>query len=102
MCFLGHLKNQPKSSCIVFSSASLPPHSEYLKSIMANTPHGGQLKDLLVRDVELQDTLNEEARGLKDIFLTEVGFLVASCAIATVPSIEHSYKAMYSPAAPAM
>lgn len=39
---------------------------------MSNAPHGGELKDLLVRDAHLHDQLNEEARSLKDIFLTEV------------------------------
>ena len=39
---------------------------------MANAPHGGQLKDLLVRDAHLHEQLVEEARSLKDIFLTEV------------------------------
>lgn len=39
---------------------------------MANTPHGGALKDLLIRDAHLHDQLVEEARELKDIFLTEV------------------------------
>ena len=39
---------------------------------MANEPHGGELKDLLSRDASLQEKLVEEARDLKDIFLTEV------------------------------
>lgn len=39
---------------------------------MANTPHGGDLKDLLVRDAPKKAALIEEARSLKDIFLTEV------------------------------
>jgi sulfate adenylyltransferase len=39
---------------------------------MANTPHGGALKDLLVRDAQLHDQLLEESRTLQDIFLTEV------------------------------
>ena len=39
---------------------------------MANAPHGGVLKDLLIRDAHLHDSLVEEARSLKDIFLTEV------------------------------
>ena len=39
---------------------------------MANAPHGGELKDLLVRDAGKHDALVEEARSLKDIFLTEV------------------------------
>ncbi|KAL7418427.1 Sulfate adenylyltransferase [Cryptotrichosporon argae] len=38
---------------------------------MANAPHGGVLKDLLVRDAQLHDQLVEEARTLADIFLTE-------------------------------
>jgi len=40
---------------------------------MANAPHGGILKDLLVRDAGKHESLVEEARELKDIFLTEVG-----------------------------
>jgi sulfate adenylyltransferase len=40
---------------------------------MANTPHGGVLKDLVARDAHLHDQLIEEARSLNDIFLTEVG-----------------------------
>jgi hypothetical protein len=56
----------------------LPTHSTSSK--MANTPHGGELKDLLVRDAHLHEQLNEEARALKDIFLTEVGFpLTLTC-----------------------
>lgn len=39
---------------------------------MANAPHGGVLKDLLTRDAPQHEKLVEEARTLKDIFLTEV------------------------------
>jgi len=39
---------------------------------MANTPHGGALKDLLVRDAGSHEQLIEESRTLQDIFLTEV------------------------------
>lgn len=39
---------------------------------MANAPHGGILKDLVARDAPQHIALAEEARGLKDIFLTEV------------------------------
>lgn len=39
---------------------------------MANAPHGGILKDLLVRDASKHESLVEEARSLNDIFLTEV------------------------------
>lgn len=39
---------------------------------MANTPHGGALKDLLVRDAGSHQQLIEESRTLQDIFLTEV------------------------------
>lgn len=39
---------------------------------MANTPHGGVLKDLVARDAPRQAELKEEARHLQDIFLTEV------------------------------
>ncbi|GHJ84750.1 hypothetical protein NliqN6_1152 [Naganishia liquefaciens] len=38
---------------------------------MANAPHGGQLKDLYARDLAVREQLIEEARGLKDIVLTE-------------------------------
>lgn len=47
---------------------------------MANTPHGGALKDLLVRDARSHEQLLEESRTLQDIFLTEVsevGFYLA-------------------------
>lgn len=39
---------------------------------MANTPHGGVLKDLVARDAPRHAELKEEARHLQDIFLTEV------------------------------
>ena len=39
---------------------------------MANTPHGGALKDLLVREAGSHEQLLEESRTLQDIFLTEV------------------------------
>jgi hypothetical protein len=39
---------------------------------MANTPHGGVLKDLNVRDAPLKAQLAQEAAGLPDIVLTEV------------------------------
>jgi len=42
---------------------------------MANTPHGGALKDLLVRDAGSHDQLLEESRTLQDIFLTEVSLI---------------------------
>ncbi|KAI0321161.1 sulfate adenylyltransferase [Amylostereum chailletii] len=38
---------------------------------MANTPHGGVLKDLLTRDAHLHDQLLEESLSLPDIVLTE-------------------------------
>ncbi|BEI81022.1 hypothetical protein CcaverHIS002_0201820 [Cutaneotrichosporon cavernicola] len=38
---------------------------------MANTPHGGVLKDLLTRDAPKHAQLAEEARSLPDLFLTE-------------------------------
>lgn len=41
---------------------------------MANAPHGGILKDLLVRDLPLQPQLKAEAATLPDIVLTEVSF----------------------------
>jgi hypothetical protein len=47
---------------------------------MANNPHGGALKDLLVRDAGSHEQLLEESRTLQDIFLTEVsgfGFSIA-------------------------
>ncbi|KAL1752700.1 hypothetical protein FB107DRAFT_265215 [Schizophyllum commune] len=38
---------------------------------MANVPHGGVLKDLVLRDEPIAAQLKEEALGLKDIVLTE-------------------------------
>ena len=38
---------------------------------MANSPHGGQLKDLLERDAQFKQTLLEESHSLPDIILTE-------------------------------
>ncbi|KAE9411251.1 ATP-sulfurylase [Gymnopus androsaceus JB14] len=38
---------------------------------MANSPHGGILKDLVARDAGLSSQLREEAAGLPDIVLTE-------------------------------
>ncbi|KAI4522583.1 ATP-sulfurylase [Schizophyllum commune Loenen D] len=38
---------------------------------MANAPHGGVLKDLVLRDEPIAAQLKEEALGLKDIVLTE-------------------------------
>ncbi|TCD69229.1 Sulfate adenylyltransferase [Steccherinum ochraceum] len=38
---------------------------------MANTPHGGVLKDLIARDEHLHDTLRAEAKSLPEIILTE-------------------------------
>ena len=35
-------------------------------------PHGGVLKDLIARDAAIANELNNEARDLNDIFLTEV------------------------------
>lgn len=42
---------------------------------MANTPHGGVLKDLLVRDAPIAAKLAQEAASLPDIVLTEVRML---------------------------
>lgn len=39
---------------------------------MVNPPHGGQLKDLLVRDAPIAAKLREEADSLPEIILTEV------------------------------
>lgn len=39
---------------------------------MANTPHGGVLKDLLVRDAPIAAQLLQESASLPDITLTEV------------------------------
>jgi sulfate adenylyltransferase len=48
---------------------------------MANAPHGGVLKDLLIRDAPQHENLVEEARTLNDIFLTEVSDdCVSECA----------------------
>ncbi|KAJ3472965.1 hypothetical protein NLI96_g13184 [Meripilus lineatus] len=38
---------------------------------MANTPHGGILKDLVARDEPLRENLKAEAKTLPDIILTE-------------------------------
>ena len=38
---------------------------------MANTPHGGVLKDLVVRDAPRHDELVAEAENLPAIYLTE-------------------------------
>lgn len=38
---------------------------------MANLPHGGVLKDLLVRDAPIRDQLLEESNSLQDLTLTE-------------------------------
>ncbi|KAK7687026.1 Sulfate adenylyltransferase [Cerrena zonata] len=38
---------------------------------MANTPHGGILKDLVARDEPLRDSLKAEAKSLPEIILTE-------------------------------
>lgn len=42
---------------------------------MANAPHGGVLKDLLVRDAPISAQLAEEANKLPEIVLTEVSVL---------------------------
>lgn len=39
---------------------------------MANTPHGGELKDLVARDAPIREQLIEESRTLPDIWLNEV------------------------------
>jgi sulfate adenylyltransferase len=38
---------------------------------MANTPHGGVLKDLYLRDAEKQSTLAAEATTLSSVILTD-------------------------------
>ncbi|CAG7854687.1 Sulfate adenylyltransferase {ECO:0000256/HAMAP-Rule:MF_03106} {ECO:0000256/HAMAP-Rule:MF_03106}; AltName: Full=ATP-sulfurylase {ECO:0000256/HAMAP-Rule:MF_03106}; AltName: Full=Sulfate adenylate transferase {ECO:0000256/HAMAP-Rule:MF_03106} [Serendipita indica DSM 11827] len=38
---------------------------------MANTPHGGVLKDLVQRDLPLRAQLLEEAQNLPELILTE-------------------------------
>ncbi|ANB15161.1 sulfate adenylyltransferase [Sugiyamaella lignohabitans] len=38
---------------------------------MANTPHGGELKDLLARDAPIRSSLLKESETLHDIILTE-------------------------------
>ncbi|KAG8894927.1 Sulfate adenylyltransferase, partial [Tulasnella sp. 403] len=38
---------------------------------MANTPHGGSLKDLILRDAHIHAELTEEAASLGDLILTE-------------------------------
>ncbi len=43
---------------------------------MANAPHGGVLKDLLVRDAPIAAQLAQEANTLPSIVLTEVSPLL--------------------------
>jgi hypothetical protein len=43
---------------------------------MSNSPHGGVLKDLLVRDEPIRSQLQAEAGSLPEIVLTEVIVLV--------------------------
>ena len=38
---------------------------------MANTPHGGVLKDLVARDASISEQLRAEANSLKDIVLSD-------------------------------
>lgn len=38
---------------------------------MANTPHGGVLKDLYIRDADKNDSLRAEAAGLPSVVLTD-------------------------------
>ena len=38
---------------------------------MVNSPYGGELKDLIVRDADKQTRLLEEARSLKQLVLSE-------------------------------
>jgi sulfate adenylyltransferase len=38
---------------------------------MALEPHGGELKDLIVRDAAIKETLLKEAKQLPDLHLTE-------------------------------
>lgn len=45
---------------------------------MANSPHGGVLKDLLVRDAPIAEKLAQEAAGLPDIVLTEVSIFFST------------------------
>lgn len=42
---------------------------------MANTPHGGVLKDLVLRDLPIRAELHAEAEKLPSITLTEVRWL---------------------------
>lgn len=46
--------------------------SSFVESVkMANAPHGGILKDLVVRDAPIQEQLIQEASTLPDVILTE-------------------------------
>lgn len=44
----------------------------HLLLIMVNPPHGGVLKDLLVRDASIASKLREESETLPEIILSEV------------------------------
>jgi hypothetical protein len=50
-------------------------HRSKESCIMANPPHGGVLKDLIVRDAPIASQLLQEAASLPDIVLTEVSRL---------------------------
>jgi sulfate adenylyltransferase len=41
---------------------------------MANSPHGGVLKDLNLRDAPIQAELRKEAASLADLVLSEVSW----------------------------
>ncbi|KAJ3555405.1 hypothetical protein NM688_g2594 [Phlebia brevispora] len=54
-----------------FTSVRPRIHRENRAVDMANTPHGGVLKDLVARDEPIRDTLKAQAATLSDIVLTE-------------------------------
>lgn len=62
------LRLSPSPLSSLFTTiTSFPTHIN-----MANTPHGGVLKDLNVRDAPISAQLAQEASSLPDIILTEV------------------------------
>ena len=69
----GPIDHRPRARVLDFPShhRHLPLLLHQTPCTMANAPHGGVLKDLVLRDSQLHDKLLEEARGLKDVFLTE-------------------------------
>lgn len=61
---------------------------------MANAPHGGVLKDLVVRDAPLHEQLKAEASSLPDIVLTEV------CVEPSIPTYQLTLRCVASTVRP--